>query len=63
MTPLTMRVIKGDFIVTGPDVEPMTQKKPRRQRIPPLAPYEENKGECRYHRDPEVGQVVGKVFL
>ena len=26
MTTLTMRVIKGDFIVTGPDVEPMKFK-------------------------------------
>ena len=23
MTTLTMRMIKGDFVVTGPDVEPM----------------------------------------
>jgi hypothetical protein len=26
MTKLTMRMIKGDFIVTGPDVEPMKFK-------------------------------------
>jgi hypothetical protein len=23
MTTLTMRMVKGDFIVTGPDIEPM----------------------------------------
>ena len=26
MTTLTMRVVKGDFIVTGPDIEPMKFK-------------------------------------
>ena len=26
MTTLTMRMIKGDFVVTGPDVEPMKFK-------------------------------------
>jgi hypothetical protein len=26
MTTLTMRMIKGDFVVTGPDVEPMRFK-------------------------------------
>ena len=26
MTTLTMRLVKGDFIVTGPDVEPMKFK-------------------------------------
>jgi hypothetical protein len=26
MTVLTMRMIKGDFVVTGPDVEPMKFK-------------------------------------
>jgi hypothetical protein len=26
MTTLTMRMIKGDFLVTGPDVEPMKFK-------------------------------------
>ena len=27
MTTLTLRMIKGDFIVTGPDIEPMKFKK------------------------------------
>ena len=31
MTPLIMRYLRGDFVVTGPDVEPM-KFKPRRQR-------------------------------
>jgi hypothetical protein len=26
MTTLTMRVVRGDFIVTGPDIEPMKFK-------------------------------------
>ena len=26
MTTLTMRMVKGDFIVTGPDIEPMKFK-------------------------------------
>jgi hypothetical protein len=26
MTTLTMRVVRGDFVVTGPDVEPMKFK-------------------------------------
>jgi hypothetical protein len=30
MTTLTMRMIKGEFIVTGPDVEPMKFKTRRR---------------------------------
>jgi hypothetical protein len=30
MTTLTMRMIKGDFVVTGPDVEPV-KFKPRRE--------------------------------
>jgi hypothetical protein len=29
MTTLTMRLVKGDFIVTGPDVEPMKFKSRR----------------------------------
>ena len=29
MTTLTMRMIKGDFVVTGPDVEPMKFKSRR----------------------------------
>ena len=30
MTTLTMRVVKGDFIVTGPDIAPMKFKTPPR---------------------------------
>ena len=29
MTTLTMRVVRGDFIVTGPDIEPMKFKSRR----------------------------------
>ena len=32
MTTLTMRMIKGDFVVTGPDVEPMKFKTRREAR-------------------------------
>jgi hypothetical protein len=32
MTTLTMRLIKGDFIVTGPDIEPMKFKSRREAR-------------------------------
>jgi len=32
MTTLTMRMIKGDFVVTGPDVEPMKFKSRREAR-------------------------------
>ena len=28
MTTLTMRVVKGDFIVTGPDIAPMKFRRP-----------------------------------
>ena len=31
MTTLTMRMIKGDFVVTGPDVEPDEVHKSRRE--------------------------------
>ena len=37
MTPLTMRVVKGDFIVTGPDIAPMkfkTRPEARGRTIP-----------------------------
>jgi hypothetical protein len=39
MTTLTMRLVKGDFIVTGPDVEPMKFKSRR-----------EAKDWCKTHR-------------
>jgi hypothetical protein len=29
MTTLTMRLVRGDFIVTGPDIEPMKFKSRR----------------------------------
>ena len=32
MTTLTMRMIKGDFVVTGPDIEPMKYKSRREAR-------------------------------
>jgi hypothetical protein len=32
MTTLTMRMIKGDFVVTGPDVEPIKFKTSREAR-------------------------------
>ena len=32
MTTLTMRLVKGDFIVTGPDIEPMKFKSRREAR-------------------------------
>jgi hypothetical protein len=32
MTTLTMRMVKGDFIVTGPDIEPMKFKTRREAR-------------------------------
>jgi hypothetical protein len=32
MTTLTMRLVRGDFIVTGPDIEPM-KFKTRRERM------------------------------
>jgi hypothetical protein len=32
MTTLTMRMIKGDFVFTGPDVEPMKFKSRREAR-------------------------------
>ena len=32
MTTLTMRVVRGDFIVTGPDIEPMKFKSRRETR-------------------------------
>jgi hypothetical protein len=32
MTTLTMRMIKGDFVVTGPDVEPVKFKSRREAR-------------------------------
>ena len=32
MTTLTMRVVRGDFIVTGPDIEPMKFKSRREAR-------------------------------
>jgi hypothetical protein len=32
MTTLTMRMIKGDFVVTGPDIEPMKFKSRREAR-------------------------------
>jgi hypothetical protein len=32
MTTLTMRMIKGDFVVTGPDVEPMKFRSRREAR-------------------------------
>ena len=39
MTTLTMRLVKGDFIVTGPDVEPMKFKsRPRGARLVQDAP-------------------------
>jgi hypothetical protein len=36
MTTLTMRLVKGDFIVTGPDVEPMKFKSRRVRRTIPV---------------------------
>ena len=39
MTTLTMRVVKGDFIVTGPDIAPMKFKsRPRGARLVQDAP-------------------------
>ena len=32
MTTLTMRLVRGDFIVTGPDIEPMTFQSRREAR-------------------------------
>jgi hypothetical protein len=32
MTPLTLRMIKGDFVVTGPDIEPVKFKSRREAR-------------------------------
>ena len=46
MTTLTLRMIKGDFVVTGPDVEPI-KCKPRREardwcaKHNPASPIEE----------------------
>jgi hypothetical protein len=50
MTTLTMRMIKGDFVVTGPDVEPMKFKSRREARLVHDAPsrlaYPRNRGRC-----------------
>jgi hypothetical protein len=44
MTTLTMRMIKGDFVVTGPDVEPMkfkTRREAREWAHHPGSPFKE----------------------